>query len=344
MPVLPSRPDLDQLRHQARDLLRAAQGGEAAALARIHAVSEQVQLSSAQLATARGYGFASWTRLVTEVQRRRVLDDRDVRRLAAMLAEDPSLATSEMRNWRDHPRGATPLSYVAMLRLDNSSGQWRDVSDTAEVARALLAAGAPVNGAPDDTETPLMTAASYGDAAVAQVLIDAGADLEAVAAPDAGGVPGGTALLHAAVFGMTEVVDVLVAGGALVDGPILAAAAGDVSGYDLAQVSPDDRLLALIMAADHQRLDVIDALVAAGTPVDAEDPTWHRQALRLAAENGRPDSVRRLLALGADPRRRDGRGRTALDLCRAARASRLDVSGLDEVEAILTAAAGSPPG
>ncbi len=65
------------------------------------------------------------------------------------------------------------------------------------------------------SETPLITAASYGDAAVAQVLIEAGADLDVVASDDAGGVPGGTALRHAVVFGMTEAVKVLLAAGAV---------------------------------------------------------------------------------------------------------------------------------
>ena len=64
----------------------------------------------------------------------------------------------------------------------------------------LLQAGALVDGYPGDTETPLITAASYGDAEVARVLIEAGADIEAVSAPDSGGVPSGTALTHAAVF------------------------------------------------------------------------------------------------------------------------------------------------
>ena len=39
------------------------------------------------------------------------------------------------------------------------------------------------------------------------MLIEAGAQLDALAAPDAGGVPGGSALLHAAVFGMTDALD-----------------------------------------------------------------------------------------------------------------------------------------
>jgi ankyrin repeat protein len=116
-----------------------------------------------------------------------------------------------MEHWCDQPKRASPLGYTAMRRYDTSRGAWRDVTGTGEVARMLLAAGAPVDGEPDEQETPLITAASYGDAAVALVLIEAGADLEARAAHDSGGVPRGTALLHAAVFGMTDVVDVLVA-------------------------------------------------------------------------------------------------------------------------------------
>ena len=56
MPDLPARPDLDQLRHQAKDLLRAAQLGDPGATARIRVVSDQLILSSAQLALAREYG------------------------------------------------------------------------------------------------------------------------------------------------------------------------------------------------------------------------------------------------------------------------------------------------
>ncbi len=56
------------------------------------------------------------------------------------------------------------------------------------------------------------------------------------------------------------------------------------------------------MAADHQRLDVIDQLLDAGTPIDAVDEEWGRQALRLALENDRKASIEHLLARGADPR------------------------------------------
>jgi len=47
------------------------------------------------------------------------------------------------------------------------------------LANLLLTAGAPVDGNPGDDETPLITAASYGDAEVARVLIAAGASIEA---------------------------------------------------------------------------------------------------------------------------------------------------------------------
>ena len=63
MPELPGRPNLDQLRRQARELLRAAADGEPAALTRIRAFSQRVSLSAAQLAVAREHGCASWPAL-----------------------------------------------------------------------------------------------------------------------------------------------------------------------------------------------------------------------------------------------------------------------------------------
>ena len=71
MSQLPDRPDTDQLRRQARELHRAAAGGDTRALERLRLVSDKVTLSAAQLAIAREYGFPSWPRLKAEADRRR---------------------------------------------------------------------------------------------------------------------------------------------------------------------------------------------------------------------------------------------------------------------------------
>src|SRR5438270_4276410 len=180
MPYLPAKPDLAQLRHQAKDLLRDANHEDANALARIQAVSRRLILSSAQLAVAREYGFESWAKLEREVERRETLNSRDLGRLSALLAEDPDLAVSRMVNWTDHRLGANPLNYVAMIGFDHERlGLLADLPGTGRVAAALIDAGAAVVGLAGDFETPLITAAGYGDAAVARVLVECGAELEA---------------------------------------------------------------------------------------------------------------------------------------------------------------------
>ncbi len=149
---LPRRADLEQLRQQAKDLLRTARRGDVAAVARIRVVSDRVILDSAQLVVAREHGFESWAKFKTEINRREVLDSHEVSRLRALLAVHPELASEQMLHWCDHPRGASPLGYVAMLRYDTLRGVWRDVPGTGEMARALLEAGAPVEGDPADLE------------------------------------------------------------------------------------------------------------------------------------------------------------------------------------------------
>jgi hypothetical protein len=118
-------------------------------------------------------------------------------------------------------------------------------------------------------------------------------------------VPNGTALQHTAVFGMTGVVDVLVAAGAKIHSLEMAATAGDITGWPLHRFTLQSRLRVLVFAADHQRLEVIDRLVAAGTPVNDPDAGCERLPLHTAAGKGRVASVRRLLARCADPNLRD---------------------------------------
>jgi hypothetical protein len=93
MPELPDRPDLDQLRRQARELLRAAANGEPHAVTRLSAVSDRIVLSAAQLAVAREYGFPSWPALKAEVERRR----------SAALAAGPRLPSGGWRGVSQRP-------------------------------------------------------------------------------------------------------------------------------------------------------------------------------------------------------------------------------------------------
>jgi uncharacterized protein len=329
VPQLPPNPDLDQLRRIAKERLRAARNGDTETASWIGEVGAGLRLSAVHLRLARDLGFTSWASLRLEIARRHVLDLRNADALGSFVADHPELATADLENWSDHPLGASPLGYLAMARYDTATSTWRDVTDTGAAAHVLIAAGAPVDGARGDRETPLITAASYGDPDIAVVLIAAGADIDAIARHDSGGVPGGSALLHAAVFGNTEVIDVLVEAGARARSLEEAAATGDISAWRLADATVQTRLRALIMAADHERIEV-------GTPFDDEDEVFGRHALRLAAANGRAASVRSLLAHGADHTQRDADGLTALDHCRHHRGHVEDTTRYDDVEALLT--------
>jgi len=107
MPQLPDRPDTDQLRRQARELHRAAQGGDPGALARLRRVSDRVTLSTAQLALAREYGFPSWRRLRDEVEHRRSLYDQPERDAAGPVPPPqvpppvPPPPVPPVRSWRE---------------------------------------------------------------------------------------------------------------------------------------------------------------------------------------------------------------------------------------------------
>src|SRR5690606_34649015 len=71
---LPVRPDLDQLKRQAKELLRDIHHGRPDALEDLRACHPEppppadVRLHDAQLVLARSYQAASWTRLVQAVQ------------------------------------------------------------------------------------------------------------------------------------------------------------------------------------------------------------------------------------------------------------------------------------
>ena len=117
--LLPERPSLEQLRKQAKDLLRAIRANDAAATTRLRAQAprptrQAVTLADAQFVLAREYGYESWAKLkrhVESVERPRDFDEANWGRdtwpfLAAvlqgresavqeMLRSDPTLARAE---------------------------------------------------------------------------------------------------------------------------------------------------------------------------------------------------------------------------------------------------------
>src|SRR5215212_11204568 len=70
--ALPPNPSLEQLRHQAKDLLRASRDLDLQALLRIEQYlpnrSGVARLADAQLVIAREYGFASWPKLKRQIE------------------------------------------------------------------------------------------------------------------------------------------------------------------------------------------------------------------------------------------------------------------------------------
>ena len=118
----PVRPNLEQLKHQAKDLLRAFQRGDAEALEdfREHLTrpvdAESARLADAQFVLARSYELPSWPRLVTACRMTDAICRGDVKTVRAMVLKDPRLLEEDARgvegNW------GPPMSYAANLGQD----------------------------------------------------------------------------------------------------------------------------------------------------------------------------------------------------------------------------------
>jgi len=181
MQNLPARPNLDQLRHQARELLRAARAGDGASTKRIHAVSDRLTLTAAQLVVARDYGFSSWSRLRAEVgtrsadlaQKVQTFLEASIRdstgRAARMLAANPEIADYNFAT-------AVVLGNVDRVREEIER-------DPESVTRADARSGwTPLLAVCGSRWHSLDPARTDGLLAVARLLLDAGADVAKAAA------------------------------------------------------------------------------------------------------------------------------------------------------------------
>jgi Ankyrin repeat len=119
---LPVRPNLDQLRQQARDLLRDVQSGDPRAVAELQKhhpgtiAPVAARLADAQLTLARSYGLTGWRRLVLVCRMTDAIWRDDVNAVRTLIVNHPRLLHEDARgvagNW------GPPMSYAANLGRD----------------------------------------------------------------------------------------------------------------------------------------------------------------------------------------------------------------------------------
>jgi hypothetical protein len=328
MPVrhLPPGPNLDHLKYQAKDLLKAHAAREAQAAQRIREFHPRFRegtdeaifaatfrLSDAQLTIAREAGYASWARLKARVEKptqadrwdlphhERILDARfrqavdlldagDVAGLRALLKLHPELVhqrvTFEGGNYFRNP---SLLEFVA----ENPIRRRTLPANIADVAGVILDAGAE-RRAIDET---------LGLVATGCVTRECGVQISLIELLCAHGAEPDGAARAAAGHGEFEAVEALIRLGATVDLP-LAAALGRMEDFRRVLPTADEkeRQLAMAFAAQFGRVDAVRVLLDAGVDANRYDPAGahsHSTPLHQAALAGHGEVVRLLVERGA---------------------------------------------
>ena len=118
---LPVRPDPDQLKHQAKELLAAIHSGDSDAIAELREHHPEpmvdpsnVKLAGAQLVLARMYQASSWMRLVQAVKLTDAIWRDDVRAALDLVTQNRNLLYEETLIRRDSKWGP-PMTYAANL-------------------------------------------------------------------------------------------------------------------------------------------------------------------------------------------------------------------------------------
>lgn len=328
MPVrpLPTNPNLDHLKYQARDLLKDHASRSQSAAQRLRefhprfggATDSEIfgaslRLSDAQLAIAREYGFPSWTRLKRHIERpsrcdrldlphQQRIEDEVFRRAVDLLdAGDPSGLRAHLQKYPhlahqrvvfeggNYFRNPTLLEFVA----ENPVRHGTLPGNIVEIAKVILDAGA-IQSARDQALMLVSTGRVPRECGVRPALIgvlcDYGADPNAAA--------------HAAALhGELEALKVLVRRGARVDLPV-ATALGRIEDARrlLGAASGEDRHLALSLAADFGYVEIVRLLLDAGENPNRYNPVGghsHTTPLHQAAAKGHAEVVRLLVERGA---------------------------------------------
>jgi Ankyrin repeats (3 copies) len=328
MPVrpLPSNPNLDHLKYQAKDLLkeRAARTlGIAQRIREFHPrfsgardseiFDAQFSLSDAQVAIAREYGFPSWTRLKRHVEkptlpdrldlphqqrienatfRRAVelLDTGDVVGLGAHLKQHPTLVHERVVfEGGNYFRNPTLLEFAA----ENPVRHGTLPGNIVEATKIILHAG-PSQSAKNETLMLVASGRVPRECRVQIPLIDLLCDY---------GADPNSAAQVAALHGEFEAVNALIVRGARTDLPV-AAALGRVeeSRRLLASASSEDRHLALSLAAGFGHVEIVRSLLDAGEDPNRYNPPGghsHTTPLHQAAGGGHRETVELLVERGA---------------------------------------------
>ena len=332
------RPDLRQLRIQAKELVRAVRAADPSALARVvpfFRSSPEFTLVNAQLVIARENGFDSWPRLRRELDPAtpasgkppsallfEALESGDDEAAVEMVKQTPEIAGV----WRRCQWGwENPLNVAAQHgRL--------------APAKALVEAGAEIYAVNQGDYPPVFNAVSAGHHAVGEYL------MEASARSDNGGLPptygcgidivlaarlglldrvrmhierdplavyrrgciGETVLHWPAHNGYVDVVRYLLDSGALIEADEIGLYGGKPLHW-AAEHSPECVALLLERGADPNARNLMRDEFEGYTPL-------HMMARQReqSIEGGRL-----LLAAGADPGLRDARGHTALEVAKA---------------------------
>jgi len=188
---------------------------------------------------------------------------------------------------------------------------WASYRDDVETAGLLLAAGADVDAANDLGATPLWAAGQNGNEAMVALLLESGA------APNLALLAGETPLMVAARSGYAPIVDRLIQAGADVD----ARGARDQTALMWAAAEKHPEVVGVLIAHDvdlHARSEVWSQVMAVDphgySGYNREIPHGGDTALMFAARSGDLDSVKLLVAAGADVDDADAWGVSATTL------------------------------
>lgn len=127
---IPERPDLEQYRKQAKELLRAARAGKHEALVRFHkhhprvrdgattpSALARIALADAQLVIAREHGFPSWPAFVRQIEKLRI--ERTITDRAEIADEFLKAAGADPHGW--HGGGTLDVAEVILKKAPETA-------------------------------------------------------------------------------------------------------------------------------------------------------------------------------------------------------------------------------